>query len=235
MANNQINKAVRYNIIHDKDYLISLFGTTLLALGFSFLLYKGFFNPFGEKYLTLLVYVMVLGLNLIISNSLIINLSVNDRLTHRLDFILGSGISIKSYIKSYSLEMWRMSAIGSFILFYLTYLAYDFSNLKSLVFIYLTSLLMAYFEIVFMNIVGLSQNNFKFFKNLLFFATSISIYMLGTFNEEFLGFLEIKNINLSLLIIGINIALSLIFFMYSQNKLKTMKNEDIIAREGTWT
>ena len=231
-----INRACRYYLSKDKDFILNLLLFTLISLVFIFLLYKGMFDSRGNDYIVLMLYVLMLGISLIMSNSMVVNLTVKDKLNKRIEFILASGINIKDVIKAYGVEMWRLSSIVPFLLFFLTYVLVDFQiEFKWIVGIFVTMIGMTYFEILFFNLISLSQKNFKFFKNIVFFGTTILIYMIGTFSEKILSLIEKYNLNLIYIILGINIALGLIFAVFSMKDLSKINNESIINKEGSWS
>ncbi len=231
-----INRACRYYLSKDKDFILNLLLFTLISLGFIFLLYKGMFDSRGNDYIILMLYVLMLGISLIMSNSMVVNLTVKDKLNKRIEFILASGINIKDVIKAYAIEMWRLSSIVPFLLFFLTYVLVDFKiEFKWIVGIFVTMIGMTYFEILFFNLISLSQKNFKFFKNMVFFGTTILIYMIGTFSEKILSLIERYNLNLIYIILGINIGLGLIFAIFSMKDLSKMNNESVINKEGSWS
>lgn len=231
-----INRACRYYLTRDKDFILNLLLSTLISLGFIFLLYKGVFDSRGNDYIVLMLYVLILGISLIMSNSMVVNLTVKDKLNRRIEFILASGINIKDVIKAYAIEMWRLSSIVPFLLFFLTYVLVDFKiEFKWIVGIFVTMIGMTYFEILFFNLISLSQKNFKFFKNIVFFGTTILIYMIGTFSEKILSLIERYNLNLIYIILGINIGLGLIFAIFSMKDLSKMNNESAINKEGSWS
>lgn len=231
-----INRACRYYLSKDKDFIVNFLLFTLISLGFIFLLYKGMFDSRGNDYIVLMLYVLMLGISLIMSNSMVVNLTVKDKLNKRIEFILASGINIKDVIKAYAIEMWRLSSIVPFLLFFLTYVLVDFKiEFKWIVGIFVTMIGMTYFEILFFNLISLSQKNFKFFKNIVFFGTTILIYMIGTFSGKILSLIEIYNLNLIYIILGINICLGLIFAIFSMKDLSKMNNESVINKEGSWS
>ena len=231
-----INRACRYYLTRDKDFILNLLLSTLISLGFIFLLYKGIFNSRGNDYIVLMLYVLMLGISLIMSNSMVVNLTVKDKLNKRIEFILASGINIKDVIKAYAIEMWRLSSIVPFLLFFLTYVLVDFQiEFKWIVGIFVTMIGMTYFEILFFNLISLSQKNFKFFKNIVFFGTTILIYMIGTFSGKILSLIERYDLNLIYIILGINIGIGLIFAVFSMKDLSKMNNESVINKEGSWS
>lgn len=231
-----INRACRYYLSKDKDFILNLLLFTLISLGFIFLLYKGTFDSRGNDYIILMLYVLMLGISLIMSNSMVMSLTVKDKLNKRIEFILASGINIKDVIKAYGVEMWRLSSIVPFLLFFLTYVLVDFKiEFKWIVGIFVTMIGMTYFEILFFNIISLSQKNFKFFKNIVFFGTTILIYMIGTFSGKILSLIEKYNLNLIYIILCINIGLGLIFAVFSMKDLSKINNESIINKEGSWS
>lgn len=231
-----INRACRYYLSKDKDFILNLLLFTLISLGFIFLLYKGTFDSRGNDYIVLMLYVLMLGISILMSNSMVVNLTVKDKLNKRIEFILGSGINIKDVIKAYAIEMWRLSSIVPFLLFFLTYVIVDFKiEFKWIVGIFITMIGMTYFEILFFNLISLSQKNFKFFKNIVFFGTTILIYMIGTFSGKILSLIEKYNLNLIYIILGINIGLALIFAIFSMKDLSKMNNGSVINKEGSWS
>ena len=231
-----INRACRYYITKDKDFILNLLLFTLISLGFIFLLYNGTFDSRGNDYIILMLYVLMLGISILMSNSMVVNLTVKDKLNKRIEFILGSGINIKDVIKAYAIEMWRLSSIVPFLLFFLTYVIVDFKiEFKWIVGIFVTMIGMTYFEILFFNLISLSQKNFKFFKNIVFFGTTILIYMIGTFSGKILSLIERYNLNLIYIILGINISLGLIFVVFSMKDLSKMNNESVLNKEGSWS
>lgn len=237
MKNNMnINRACRYYLTRDKDFILNLLLSTLISLGFIFLLYKGVFDSRGNDYIVLMLYVLILGISLIMSNSMVVNLTVKDKLNKRIEFILASGINIKDVIKAYAIEMWRLSSIVPFLLFFLTYVLVDFQiEFKWIVGIFVTMIGMTYFEILFFNLISLSQKNFKFFKNIVFLGTTILIYMIGTFSGKILSLIERYDLNLIYFILGINIGIGLIFAVFSMKDLSKMNNESVINKEGSWS
>ncbi|HEM9167519.1 TPA: hypothetical protein U3H31_000235 [Streptococcus agalactiae] len=231
-----INRACRYYLTRDKDFILNLLLSTLISLGFIFLLYKGVFDSRGNDYIVLMLYVLILGISLIMSNSMVVNLTVKDKLNKRIEFILASGINIKDVIKAYAIEMWRLSSIVPFLLFFLTYVLVDFQiEFKWIVGIFVTMIGMTYFEILFFNLISLSQKNFKFFKNIVFLGTTILIYMIGTFSGKILSLIERYDLNLIYIILGINIGIGLIFAVFSMKDLSKMNNESVINKEGSWS
>ncbi|MDY3006696.1 beta-carotene 15,15'-monooxygenase [Anaerococcus porci] len=236
MKDSGINKACRYIIFRDKDILLNNIVSSIIVLVFIFLNYKGFFRNRGESFVVLMLYVLVFGLTQINANSMVVNMTIKDKLTKRLEFVLASDVSVKTLIKAYSIEIWRISSIIPFFLFYLTYVIFDFGkNTKWIVTIYLSTILMLFFEILYLNIVSLYKKNYKFFKNIVFFGTTILIYMIGTFSGKILSLLEKYYLNLIYIILVINIGLALVFAICSMKDLSKMNNESVINKEGSWS
>ena len=67
-----INMACRYYLAKDKDFILNLLLFTLISLGFILLLYKGTFDSRGNDYIILMLYVLMLGISLIMSNSMVV-------------------------------------------------------------------------------------------------------------------------------------------------------------------
>ena len=167
---------------------------------------------------------------------MVVNLTAKDKLNKRIEFILASGFDIKDIIKSYTKEMWVISSIPSFVLFFMTYLIYDFKIDFKLIFaVYISLVIMLYFEVLLFNIISLYQKNFKFFKNLVFFISSLLIYLVASFSKHIIEFIDKHNVNLVYVLFGINIVLLIIFASFSIIKYKKLSNEAVIDKEGTWS
>lgn len=231
-----LNRACRYYLFRDRDVILNLSVFMLLIIGFNYLLYRGAFNSRGDGFIILVTYTMMIGFYMILSNSMVVNLTVKDKLNKRIEFVLASGMSIKDVVKAYAIEMWRISSIAPFLLFYSTYVLYDYkTHFKYIGAIFVTMILMLYFVVLSLNIFSLYRKNFKFFKNLLFFLTTFTIYMVGNFSEEILNFLNKVGIDIVCLIISVNVVLLFGFGGFSMINLRRMSNESVITREGTWS
>lgn len=234
--NLNINKACRKYLLKDTDVRLNIILTLLIAILFNFLLYKNVFVSRGDAYVLLMLYVFILGFSIIGSNAMVVNLTAKDKLNKRIEFILASGFDIKDIIKSYTKEMWVISSIPSFVLFFMTYVVYDFKIDFKLIFaVYISLTLMLYFEVLLFNIISLYQKNFKFFKNLVFFASSILIYLVASFSKHIIEFIDKHNLNLVYILLGINILLLIIFASLSIIKYRKISNESVIEKEGTWS
>lgn len=234
--NLNINKACRKYLLKDADVRLNIILTLLIAIGFNFLLYKNVFASRGDAYVLLMLYVFILGFTIIGSNAMVVNLTAKDKLSKRIEFILASGFDIKDIIRSYTKEMWVISSIPSFVLFFMTYVIYDFKIDFKLIFsVYISLFIMLYFEILLFNIISLYQKNFKFFKNLVFFVSSLLIYLVASFSKHIVEFIEKHNINLVYVLLGINIVLIIIFASLSIIKYKKLSNEAVINKEGAWS
>ncbi len=234
--NLNISRACRKYLLKDADVRLNIILTLLIAIGFNFLLYKNVFASRGDYYVILMLYVFILGFSIIGSNAMVVNLTAKDKLNKRIEFMLASGLDIKDIIKSYTKEMWVISSIPSLVLFFMTYALYDFKIDFKLIFaVYVSLVIMLYFEILLFNITSLYQKNFKFFKNLVFFASSFLIYLVASFSKHIVEFLDKHNVNLIYVLLGINIVLLMIFAYLSIIKYKNLSNEAVINKEGTWS
>ncbi|MDD7339163.1 MAG: beta-carotene 15,15'-monooxygenase [Eubacteriales bacterium] len=234
--NLNINKACRKYLLKDTDVRLNIILTLLIAIVFNFLLYKNVFVSRGDAYVLLMLYVFILGFSIIGSNSMVVNLTAKDKLNKRIEFILASGFDIKDIIRSYTKEMWVISSIPSFVLFFMTYIVYDFKIDFKLIFaVYISLTMMLYFEVLLFNIISLYQKNFKFFKNLVFFVSSLLIYLVASFSKHIIEFIDKHNLNLVYVLLGINIVLLMIFASFSIIKYKKLSNEAVIDKEGTWS
>lgn len=233
MKDKALNKAARYLIFRDKEVTINTILFFLLALFYLFALYKFLFRARGEDFIILMTYVLILGFGIIGSNTILVNLSLRDKLSGRLEFLLGTGLDVRELIRTYSIENWRLSSLPSFIIFFGTYVICNLG--KSFIAIYLTCLILHYFLILTLNIRAMYRKNFKFFKNIVFFTTSLMIYLLGDFSGKILNFLEKINLDVSISIIIINILATIFLALYSLYELRRMDNESVMEVKSEWS
>lgn len=233
MKDKALNKAARYLIFRDKEVTINTILFFLLALFYLFALYNFLFRARGEDFIILMTYVLILGFGIIGSNTILVNLSLKDKLSGRLEFLLGTGLDVRELIRTYSIENWRLSSLPSFIIFFGTYVICNLG--KSFIAIYLTCLILHYFLILTLNIRAMYRKNFKFFKNIVFFTTSLMIYLLGNFSGKILNFLEKINLDVSISIIIINTLATIFLALYSLYELRRMDNESVMEVKSEWS
>ena len=233
MKDKDLNKAARYLIFRDKEVIINT--VLFLVITFSYLLglYKFLFADKGEDFVVLMTYALILGFGIIGSNTILVNLSLKDKLSGRLEFLLGTGLDVREIIKAYSIENWRISSLPSFIIFFGTYLICDLG--KSFIALYLSCIALHYFLILTLNIMAMYRKNFKFFKNILFFSTSLGIYLLGNFCGRILKFLGSIDLDLSSFLILVNIILGIGLGLYSLYQIKMMDNEKVMEVSSVWS
>ena len=233
MKDKALNKAARYIIFRDKEVTINTILFYLLAFAYLFILYKFLFRVRGEDFIILMTFALILGFGIIGSNTILVNLSLRDKLSGRLEFLLGTGLDVREIIKAYSIENWRISSLPSFIIFFGTYVICNLG--KSFTAIYLTCLILHYFLILTLNIRAMYRKNFKFFKNIVFFTTSLMIYLLGNFSGKILNFLEKINLDVSISIIIINILSTIFLALYSLYELRRIDNESVMEVKSEWS
>ena len=233
MKDTDLNKATRYLIFRDREVTINTVLFTLLALAYLFALHKFLFRARGEDFIILMTYALILGFGIIGSNTILVNLSLRDKLSGRLEFLLGTGLHIREIIKSYSIENWRLSSLPSFIIFFGTYVICDLG--KSFIALYLTCLILHYFLILTLNIRAMYRKNFKFFKNIVFFSTSLMIYLLGNFSGRILKFLGLINLDLSLFLILTNVIIGFLLGLYSFYQVRKLENENVMEVKAEWS
>lgn len=233
MKDKDLNKATRYIIFRDKEVTINTILFFLLALAYLFALYKFLFRVRGEDFIILMTYALILGFGIIGSNTILVNLSLRDKLSGRLEFLLGTGLDVREIIKAYSIENWRLSSLASFIIFFGTYVICDLD--KSFIVLYLTCLILHYFLILTLNIKAMYRKNFKFFKNIVFFTTSLGIYLLGNFSGRILNFLGSINLDLNIFLILVNVILGLGLGVYSLYQYRKMDNEKVMEVSSEWS
>ena len=233
MKDKALNKAARYLIFRDKEVIINT--VLFLVITFAYLLglYKILLRSRGEDFVILMTFAFILGFGIIGSNTILVNLSLKDKLSGRLEFLLGTGLDVREIIKAYSIENWRISSLPSFIIFFGTYLICDLG--KSFIALYLSCIALHYFLILTLNVMAMYRKNFKFFKNILFFSTSLGIYLLGNFSGRILAFLGSINLDLYVLLILFNLILGLGLGIYSFYQVIKMDNEKVMEVSSVWS
>lgn len=233
MKDKDLNKATRYLIFRDKEVIVNT--GLLIFISFAYLLglYKFLLRARGEDFIILMTYAFVLGFGILGSNTILVNLSLRDKISGRLEFLLGTGLDIKEIIKAYSIENWRLSSLPSFVIFFGTYVICDLG--KSFVALYLSCIGLHYFLILTLNVMAMYRKNFKFFKNIVFFSTSLGIYLLGNFSGRILNFLGSINLDLNLFLILVNVILGLGLAVYSLCQYRKMDNEKVMEVSALWS
>ena len=79
------------------------------------------------------------------------------------------------------------------------------------------------------------RKNFKFFKNIVFFSTSLMIYLLGNFSGRILKFLGLINLDLSLFLILTNVIIGLGLGLYSFYQVRKLENENVMEVKAEWS
>lgn len=233
MKDKTLNKAARYIIFRDMEVIVNT--GLLIFISFAYLLgiYKLLLRARGEDFIILMTYAFVLGFGILGSNTILVKLSLRDKLSGRLEFLLGTGLDVREVIKAYSIENWRLSSLPSFVIFFGTYVICDLG--KSFVALYLSCIGLHYFLILTLNIMAMYRKNFKFFKNIVFFTTSLGIYLLGNFSGRILNFLASINLDLSIFLILVNVILGLGLGAYSLCQYKKMDNEKVMEVSAVWS
>lgn len=233
MKDKALNKAARYLIFRDREVIINTVLFLVIAFAYLIGLYKFHFADKGEDFIILMTYALILGFGIIGSNTILVNLSLKDKLSGRLEFLLGTGLDAREIIKAYSIENWRISSLSSFVIFFGTYVICDLG--KSFVALYLSCIALHYFLILTLNVMAMYRKNFKFFKNIVFFTTSLGIYLLGNFSGRILNFIVSINLDLSIFLILVNVILGLGLGAYSLYQYRKMNNERVMEVSALWS
>lgn len=233
MKDKTLNKAARYIIFRDMEVIVNT--GLLIFISFAYLLgiYKLLLRARGEDFIILMTYAFVLGFGILGSNTILVKLSLRDKLSGRLEFLLGTGLDVKEIIKAYSIENWRLSSLPSFVIFFGTYVICNLG--KSFVALYLSCIGLHYFLILTLNIMAMYRKNFKFFKNIVFFTTSFGIYLLGNFSGRILNSLGSINLDLNIFLILVNVILGLGLGAYSLCQYRKMDNEKVMEVSALWS
>lgn len=233
MKDKALNKTARYLIFRDREVIINT--VLFLVITFAYLLglYKFLFANKGEDFIILMTYALILGFGIIGSNTILVNLSLRDKLSGRLEFLLGTGLDVREIIKAYSIENWRISSLPSFVIFFGTYVICNLG--KSFVALYLSCIGLHYFLILTLNVMAMYRKNFKFFKNIVFFTTNLMIYLFCLFSKKIIFIFERQNLDVNTFLIGINIFATIVLTAYSFYQLKKMDNESVMEVKAEWS
>ena len=230
-----LNKATIYCILRSRDTIINLGGMMIVFVLIALGLYSGFLQQKSPQELILFMYVLILGMTLVVANSMIIDLTVKDKLSNRLEFFISSGISIKNIINVYTIQMLRIASIIPFLVFLVFYQSVDFKyDFLVMIIFYVTTVILAYGEIYFCNTFSFSSKKNKLFKNIIFFGTFFGIYMTGMFSRKIVEFAENLKIDIVNSIIILNVCVFVILIILGKSKIKALNNEKVLNMKGEW-
>lgn len=232
---NNINKAVFYIIFKSKSTIFNMLGVGVLGMLMLVVFQQKQFYSRGTDYLILVFFVILLGCTLLQANSIIIDLTVKDKMSKRMEFFLASGIDLKFIIKAYTIQILRTSIIVPFILFVLGYYLIDFKiPFVGIIVFFMTTVLMSYTEILFFNTITFSVEKYKLFKNMVFFGNFFLIYISAMCASEIVEFVSGLNISMYIFIIMLNMIVSTILSVVSFRKLSNLDNESVVRSVGQW-
>lgn len=230
-----LNKATIYCILRSRDTIINLGGMMIVFVLIALGLYSGFLQQKSPQELILFMYVLILGMTLVVANSMIIDLTVKDKLSNRLEFFISSGISIKNIINVYTIQMLRIASIIPFLVFLVFYQSVDFKyDFLVMIIFYVTTVILACGEIYFFNTFSFSAKKNKLFKNIIFFGTFFGIYMTGMFSRKIVEFAENLKIDIVNSIIILNVCVFVILIILGKSKIKALNNEKVLNMKGEW-
>lgn len=229
------NKAARNYLLKNKDTLLNAIIFLVFSIPATFLVQSDILAARGENYQLYLMYLLILGISFIQGSSMVVDLTVKDRLSKRLEFYLASGGNVKEILKAYSLVMFRIAAIIPFFIFMACFYMIDWDvPFMKIVLIYVTTSIVSYLGIYLLNTLVLSIKRFKLFKNILFFSNFL-IFFLGTNLGPTLLDSDIFNVlSLDTAILFFNLIIGVLLMMTTLGKIKHVNNEDIIRRDAIW-
>ncbi|SHH69719.1 hypothetical protein SAMN02745245_01964 [Anaerosphaera aminiphila DSM 21120] len=229
------NKAARNYLLKNKDTLLNAIIFLVLSIPATFLVQSDMLATRGENYQLYLMYLLILGISFIQGSSMVVDLTVKDRLSRRLEFYLASGGDVKEILKAYTLEMFRIAAIIPFFIFMACFYMIDWTvPFEKMILIYVTTSAVSYLGIYLLNTLVLSIKRFKLFKNILFFSNFL-IFFIGTNLGPSLLDSNIFNIlSLDTAILFFNLIIGVVLLMITLAKIKHVNNEDIIRRDALW-
>lgn len=229
------NKASRMYLLKNKSTIINFLVLFVLSIPLAIFLQSEMMASVGEERRLFIMYILILGLGWLQVNSMVVDLMMKDRLTKRIEFFLASGGDVKELIKAYTLEIFRLAAIIPFFVFMILFFRIDWTySFASMCAIYISTLMISYFEGLLLNTLALTVKKMKLFKNILFFSSFILFYIGANLADLFMRISSSFSIPFDILIIGFNIAICFIFAGVTIYRMKGITNESIIRREALW-
>lgn len=232
---NNIKKASFNYMLKSKGNIITILAMFVLYILLCFGIYVGAFKMKSQQELVLIMYILVLGMTLLIANSLVLDLTVKDKLSNRIEFFLAGNIKIRDIILAYSEQMLKMASFVPFMVFMTFYYLMDFGySFLQMIILYMTTVALSYSEVLFLNTYTFYAQKNKLFKNIIIFGTFLIIYLSGMFSKELIVLVEKFGLDIIYVIIGFNLILGLVLFLVSRKKIGVLNNELLIKQRGQW-
>lgn len=232
---NNVKKASFNYMLKSKGNIITILTMLVLYILVCVGIYAGVFKTKSEQEMALIMYILILGITLLIANSLVLDLTVKDKLSNRIEFFLAANIKIKDLILAYSEQMLKMASFVPFMVFMTFYYFIDFEySFMQIVILYMTTVALSYSEVLFLNTYTFYAQKNKLFKNVIIFGTFLIIYLSGMFSKELIALVEQFGLDIIYVIIGFNLILSSVLYLVSRKKIKELNNELLIKQRGQW-
>lgn len=232
---NNVKKASFNYMLKSKGNIITILTMLVLYVLVCVGIYAGIFKAKSEQEMALIMYILILGITLLIANSLVLDLTVKDKLSNRIEFFLAANIKIKDLILAYSEQMLKMASVVPFMVFMTFYYFIDFEySFMQIVILYMTTVALSYSEVLFLNTYTFYAQKNKLFKNIIIFGTFLIIYLSGMFSKELIALVEKFGLDILYVIIGFNLILSSVLYLVSRKKIKELNNELLIKQRGRW-
>ncbi|MGI6462188.1 MAG: hypothetical protein ACOX04_00950 [Candidatus Scatomorpha sp.] len=232
---NNVKKASFNYMLKSKGNIITILTMLVLYILVCVGIYAGVFKTKSEQEMALIMYILILGITLLIANSLVLDLTVKDKLSNRIEFFLAANIKIKDLILAYSEQMLKMASFVPFMVFMTFYYFIDFEySFMQIVILYMTTVALSYSEVLFLNTYTFYAQKNKLFKNVIIFGTFLIIYLSGMFSKELIALVEQFGLDIIYVIIGFNLILSSVLYLVSRKKIKDLNNELLIKQRGQW-
>lgn len=230
-----IRKGSSYYITRSKSIFIDNIIICVLAIFMTLAMQMDSLQSRGDNYLLLMLYAIIFGLASLQASSMVVDLTAKDKLSRRIEFFIGSGIDIKEIIKNYSIQIFRFSGLIPFFIFMSCYYFINWKiDFGTIVFVYLSTIILSFCEILTLNIIVLDVKRVKLFKNILFFGNFALVYLISMLSEKIILFVNHYHIVVEYFIIAINFILCIIFIIISYLKLHNINNETIIRSDSEW-
>lgn len=229
------NKASRMYLLKNKSTIINFLVLFVLSIPLTILIQSEMMASVGEEMQLFVMYILILGLGWLQVNSMVVDLMMKDCLTRRIEFFLASNGDVIELIKAYTFEIFRFAAIIPFFVFIICFYRIDWTfSFTSMCVLYISTVMISYFEGLLLNTLALTVRKMKLFKNILFFSSFILFYVGVNLANVFMGISSNLSISLDILVIAFNVVVCFIFAGITLYRMKGLKNETVIRREALW-
>lgn len=230
-----ISRASRRYLLNRGETRLNLVMASGISGLTSYCMTLDFMSVRGMDFQLLISYAMLVGLVLIIGNAMIVDLTVKDKLSRRIEFFMGSGLEIGDVIYGYTMEMYRIAGVIPLAIVILNYMTLNWTIAPQVFMLFVvSSFALVYGVLLMMNTVIMRVQRLKLLKNMTFFFSFLFIYALSMISSSLLDFLQKSHLSLVATLIVINVLTSGMLILFASKKIKGLTHEDVIRRTAKW-